>query len=332
MYNDKLPITNNPNQILQQSTFHLGVVRDVKDPSGRGRVRVECPSLWDKGEKNWSYWCEICAFPVGSSYRDGDHGIWWTPVPGERVLVGFIAGEHHGAFCIPGPPWQVEPGEKQEIIPLEAKKITDRDVREGTRIRQIKSEAGHTWFMDDNGKSECMFVCDWTGAGLFFDAPGKKEDVKEEKNGPSYFRSAERRMTRTAFAQTSKKPSEIIEGGTAFTGLMDLNGQGISLLAKDDKGLVAICANKEKGENGPSIILDADNDMILLTAGETQLQILGKKGYIAVTRQIILETQLIKVKEFFQALWDRLKNTFKRYHQEKSNDQGQGLPRGSIIV
>jgi hypothetical protein len=95
---------------------------------------------------------------------------------------------------------------------------------------------------------------------------------------------------------------------------------------------VAICANKEKGENGPSIILDADNDMILLTAGETQLQILGKKGYIAVTRQIILETQLIKVKQFFQALWDRLKNTFERYHQEKSNDQGQGLPRGSIIV
>lgn len=326
-------VTSDVSQIVQQSTFHLGVVRDVKDPDCRGRVRVEVPSLWGEGEQCWSYWIEVCNHPVGSSYRDGDHGIWWCPVPGERVLVGFVAGEHHGAFCIPGPAWQIEPEKQKELIPLEAKKISDeKGAREGTRIREIKSEAGHSWFVDDRGKSECMFFCDWTGAGLYFDSPGKEEDVKEKDGDPSYFRNAERRQTKTAFAQTAKKPSELIEGGVSVTGFMDMIGQGIAHIAQDGQGRVAIYANTKLGEAGPSIILDAGNNLILLTAGETQLQILGNDGHIKVTRQIIQNAILIKVSDFFQALFQRLKLTFKQYHVQQPKDQGQGKPRGSMTV
>lgn len=327
-----LPISQTVGQFLQAGSFHFGVVRDLKDPQGRGRVQVESPSLW--GKDNW-VWCESAYMPVGSSYRDGDHGMWWTPTPGERVLVSFIAGDHGAPpIMLPGPAWQIEPGNDKQLIPLEPKKIhKDRGPRAGTKIRTLKTESGATWFVDDNGKSECMFFCDWTGAGAFWDAPGKEADVPEKKGNPSTFRNAERRGTKNIANGKSKKVSELVEGGVSVLSYLDLNGQGVVCIGEDGKGRVTIFAAKERGSIGPSIILDCENDAILLTtASGTQLQILGNQGHIAVTRQIILEAVLIPVAGFFSAIFARLKQTFMPYHVDDAQDLGQGNPRETMTV
>ena len=331
-FGNRMPISPDPVQVLQQCNFHGAVVRDVKDPQGRGRVRVECQSLWGKGEECWSYWLETCCFPIGSSYRDGDHGMWWCPVPGERVLVGYVAGMTNGAFCMPGFPWQSEPGNDKALVPLEAKRIhKEKGPRQGTRIRAFKTESGATWFVDDRGKEERMFFVDWTGAGFFSDAPGMIEDFPEKAGEPSIFRNAERRGTRTVFAQTSKKPSQLVQGGVALSGFLDLNGQGLVNIAEDGKGRVVLFATKTNGDPGPSLVLDAEHDLILLTAKDTQLQVDGEKGHIKVTRQLVQEAIKVELSKLFSGIYDRLKSAFTRYHVPDPQDLGQGLPKGEII-
>lgn len=332
-YYSNMHISPDYNQIVQQATFHIGFIRDVKDPDKRGRIRVEVPSLWTDKEQCWSGWIDRCALPVGSSYRDGDHGVFWPPIPGEKVLVGFIAGDSFAPFCIPGPTWQIDPGDDQEVVPQDAKQIGKKyGKRAITKVRGFKSEAGHTLWMDDNGTAESMMLVDWTGAGIFWDAPGQESDPQEQDNKPSYFRSAERREHRTTAAGTSKSPGQLVKTGQAVLGVMDLNGQGVWCVAEDGDGRVVIQSAKGLGQEGPSIVLDSKNQQILLTAGETQVIVDGKMGMIKHTRDIIKESAFTPVCNLVSGVIDRFKSTFSKYTCDCAEDQGQGKPRGTITA
>lgn len=323
-----------PNQILQQATFHLGVVRDVKDPEKRGRVRVEVPSIWGQGERCWSYWADVCAFPVGSSYKDGDHGIWWCPVPGERVLVGFIAGQHQGAFVIPGPIWPIDNRPGSEVIPTEVKSINQEDNRQGTRLRVIKSEAGHTILMDDRGTEESMMICDWTGAGIGWYAPGKQKDIPEQDGEPSYARGAEIRGGDTVFSGSNKSASQISKIGITLCSLLGTNGSGMIIACKDGQDKVTMFACQDKGDPGPSIVLDAKDDLVIFTTGKGNVQLVldGKNGVIRTSRQIIKEIQPTPMKDFIKSLLGIFKAKFEQYIHGKNQDLGQLNPKPEVTV
>jgi hypothetical protein len=315
---DRTWIPNEPVQILQGSNFHVAVVRDVKDPECRGRVRVQAQSIYDKkGEKTWSWWADVAGFPVGSKLGNGDCGVWWTPQPGELVIMGFLGGDYLQPFIIPFSPWKASKDDKQEMIPAEAKVISDGDVRKGTRIRELKTEAGGTLLWDDNGKQELLALMDWCGSGHFSIVPGKTEDDKEKPKEASKWRKGEVRGTKSVMAQTSMTPGEVIEGGVQVSGEVDLNGQGILRYAEDGKGKVIVFASKQNGDAGPSIILDSENECIILTAGETQLVIDNKKGHIEVTRQLIQEQLLRDVSGFFDACWSKMTSAFGRFTSYK---------------
>lgn len=314
---DRTWIPNEPVQILQGSNFHIAVVRDVKDPECRGRVRVQAQSIYDKkgGEKNWSWWADVAGFPVGTKEGNGDCGIWWTPQPGELVIMGFLGGDYLYPFIIPFSPWKASKDQKQEMIPAEAKILSDSNVRQGTRLRLLKSESGATLCFDDNGKSEATWLVDWTGAGIASVAPGKTEDKKEKDKEKSAWRQGEVRATNNVFASTSKKPSEITKDGVAVLAMEDLLGSGVYCWAEDDKGKLCLLAAKEKDDasKGCSIVMDAENECIILTAGETQLVIDNKKGHIEVTRQLIQEQLKRDIKGYFAAFWDVLGGYFDKF-------------------
>ncbi len=312
---NKIPIPREAHHILQGASCHVGVVKDLKDPLRKGRVRVEIRSLLEDGDyRNWSNWCEMSWLPMGGSAGNGDMGMWWCPVPKELVTVAFPGGDYYASpIVFPFSAWNASKDDKSEMIPAEAKVYSDNDVRQGTRIRLLKSEAGHTLLMDDNGKAETLALLDWTGAGHFSVAPGQTEDQQEQKNDESKYRKGEVRGVKSVMAGTSWKPSELIAGGVAITGEVDLNGQGIYRWAQDDKGRVMILSAKENQDIGPSIILDADNNCIILTAGETQFVVNGAAGLLQGTRHIIQEKPKIDISEFFQAVRDRLANYFLRY-------------------
>lgn len=306
-----------PAHLLQAAAFHFGIVRDVKDPSGRGRVRVEVPSLLGTGKDNWSNWAEVLGVPVGSAEEKDDSGFWWPMVPGQAVFMSFIAGDYFQPFVVPGPVWQEEEGEKKAMMPREARVVMKKkDVRESTRVRQLKSEAGHTLLMDDRGESELLAFVDWTGSGFFSIVPGKIKDEKEEDEQQSKPRKGERRKNKSVFAQTSKKPSEILKTKEQISGIQDMNGQGFLSVAKDDEGIVSFFSAKKNGEVGPSIILDSAEDRIILTAGQTQMQILGKEGLIRVTRQIIkVIDEIIDPVKYIKGIKKTTKERFSEYDE-----------------
>jgi|GEM_PF-1991119 len=318
---DTLPISREPWHVLQAATCHVGTVKDLKDPKRRGRVRVEVPNLFDdKSAKCWSNWCEMSWMPGCNARGNGDTGIWWSPVPREMVLVAFPGGDYAAPpIVFPFSAWQATEKDKQEMIPAEAKAMSDQDIRKGTRVRMLKSEAGHTLLMDDNGGEETMALLDWTGAGWFSIAPGKEEDERERSGEESKWRKGAVRGAKSVMALTSEKPSELLDEGWAITGDVDLNGQGILRWAEDGKGKVIIGCAKEIGKtDGPCIVMDSENEILVLSVGKAQLVVNGKRGHVEVTRQIIQEQPKIDIGAYFNAFWERIQRAFERYKNYKA--------------
>lgn len=302
-----LPVPADPDLMYKASNLHFGIVKSVDDPQKRGRVLVECPSLFDEGAENWTSWAEFCSNPIGSQGKKGDMGIWWPPVPGLFVLLGFEGGNPKKPYALPCGAWSQD---DEPYVPGEVKAAGSK----GIHVRCLKSEAGHTLLMDDNGTGEAMFLCDWTGAGHFWHAPGKKEDEKSSGTCVlSRMRKGEMRGTKTAFAGNQSTPGAITKDGAAIIGTLDLNGQGMAFVSRDNNGQVFINACNKKSEVGPAIILDAEENRIILDAGGVQIQIDGQRGGIYVTRQLILEEIAIPFKEFIVGIWGLVADRFKAF-------------------
>lgn len=312
-----LPYYPSAFMINQQCTAHVGVVRNLADPDGRGRVQIECPGLLGTGQKNWTCWCENTGSAIGSSIGKGDEGDWWPLQVGQCVLVQFVCGEPDALWVIPGPP---SADGKDQLMPSEPKSY--KDGRKITRCRVRKSEAGHTLLMDDNGKSELLALMTWTGAGFVAHEPGKKEDEKETPEKESKPRKGERRETKNVWAGTSGKPSELIEGGVGYYGWNDLQGNGMLTMADDKKGgIVVIPAYKKDGTVGASLVLDGENETAYITGGDsTQIQVRGKSyKKVYFTSAIIWEAPFTVVKKAIDAIKDVLKERLKKYDKKEES-------------
>jgi len=297
MYDGQVEFCPTPEKVVQYCTFHLGIIRDVKDPEGRGRVQVEVPGLAGTGSQNWTDWIDVAGTPVGTCNDKGDEGIWWPVQAGQSVFVGFVAGDPYVMWSIPGMPCQTSEDEGTQQVPLEAKIACANDPRDATRIRALKGEAGHTWLMDDRGTKEKMAAIDWTGAGLFMSGSGQKEDAKEDAGSQSQPRKGERRYTNMVPTLSSKKVSELLNGPHVVR-LCDLNGQGSISIASDGAGLLTIFTATENGKIGPSILMGTDSGGgIIATAGAAQIWLDGSRGCASFTRNIILEHERIPVED-----------------------------------
>ena len=309
--NSVLPFPDDSFEGTQGTALHFGVVKSVDDPEMRGRVLVECAEVYgDEKPEYWTTWAEWFGNPVGSSEKKGDFGMWWPPVPGLLVALGFEGGNYDRPYCFPASAWG---DDGKPYIPIEAKSQKKKSVN----VRVLKSVSGATLMFDDNGKQEATFICDWTGAGFFSMAPGKKEDAKSSGEcTASRMGQGEMRGDKSAFRGNNKKPSKLVEGGLAIIGTLDLNGQGLLQLAKDGNGVLIIFASPEKGEVGPSILLDSKSKKIFLTAGETQLVVNGEKGQIEVTQQIIQEQELVPMEGPIKGIRSQINEYFKKYKDE----------------
>lgn len=307
----KLWIPDEFTHLVQSTTFHLAEVKDLKDPDGRGRVKCELPALFGEGEKNWTNWAEPVCAHVSSVHKDGDVGTWWLPTVGQLVMVGFQSGDYDAPIYMPAMPWQEKLEEFSPMIPKEAKKLLTADRRKGTRIRIMKSEAGSSLIFDDNGKQEKVALVDWTGSGLYLVAPGKEEDEQEQDKTESKPRkNSETRETRFVPVGNAKTPGQLLDGGTHILANFDLGGQGMVCLAQDGKGVVALFCTNGVGQIGPSVVLESENKRAYVTAGDVQIQVLGDKGHIAVTRQIILEAEKVPVEDAISAMFSAIGQAF----------------------
>lgn len=82
-----------PNTILhlvQACTDHPCVVKNVKDPTGSGRVQVECQSLWGEGKSNWIACTNNSPAPDDKARKQT--GLWNPAKPGSYGYISFPGG------------------------------------------------------------------------------------------------------------------------------------------------------------------------------------------------------------------------------------------------
>lgn len=62
--------------------YRFGVITDIKDPDGLGRVKVHLPAINDHAVSDWA--------PVLRPYSSDTSGLWYLPQIDDRVYCGFI--------------------------------------------------------------------------------------------------------------------------------------------------------------------------------------------------------------------------------------------------
>lgn len=318
MPDSSLPYPATPEQMNQQCTRHLGVVKDLQDPEGRGRVRIEVPGLLGTGKMNWTPWAECFSTPIGSANSgNGDEGFWWCVQHMQVVAVEFISGDPFAYAYSPGPPCQEEPGENKQLVPLEVKAVHKKyGPRAGTRVRVLKSEAGHTPFLiDDNGGHEFFAVRDWTGAGDVYYSPGKIEDEEEKECEESKPRKGKRRGVKTALTGAGK-PSELLKDGIQIIARTDMLGQGMYTVATDGAGTLIIVAGKDAASVDNYYVLDTKSKLTLMGAGETQIWCDGEKGHVYSTSMIIQNQPPIDVEPMMRDIREKLAEREREYQNE----------------
>ena len=120
----------------------IGVVDDLNDPEGLGRVMVTFPHLADE-PSNWAR----LALPMAGAGR----GTFFRPEKGDEVLVACEHGDIRQPYVV-GSLWS-----KTDQPPDQTGAATDNN------IRVIVSRSGHRITLDDTSGSERIEITDHAG-------------------------------------------------------------------------------------------------------------------------------------------------------------------------
>ena len=126
----------------------IGLVEDLEDPDGLGRIRVTFPWLADAD--NLSNWARVAAPLAGPEL-----GFFFQPEPGDEALVAFEMGDPRRPYIL-GYLWN---GDNKPPV-------TD------PKLRTIKTVAGHTVTFDDTKGSEAINIEDASGNKIIMNADG----------------------------------------------------------------------------------------------------------------------------------------------------------------
>jgi uncharacterized protein involved in type VI secretion and phage assembly len=130
----------------------IGVVSNVNDPDGLGRVKVRYPWLKDDGD---SPWARVVSFMAGPS-----RGAVFRPELGDEVLVLFDHGDMRFPYVL-GALWN-----GQDEMPKERGSDADN------AIRMVKSRSGHQILLDDTAGAEKVTVLDKSGNSVELSSNG----------------------------------------------------------------------------------------------------------------------------------------------------------------
>lgn len=139
------------------------LVRDVQDPEGQGRVRIELP--WLGGDAaNAQAWARLATLMAGNG-----RGTWFIPEVGDEVLVAFQGGDSSRPVVI-GALWN---GQDSPPETMDAQ----------NNLRAVTSRAGHRLLFDDTQGATKVEVETAGGHRLTLDDAGGGTVTLEHMNG-----------------------------------------------------------------------------------------------------------------------------------------------------
>lgn len=102
----------------------IGVVKDLDDPEGEGRIKVEFPWLGDGQNSAWA--------PVAAAFGGPNRGAFFAPEPEDEALICFEHGDFNHPFIV-GFLWNG----------------ADKPPTDDPRLRIIRSLNGHELALHD---------------------------------------------------------------------------------------------------------------------------------------------------------------------------------------
>ena len=293
---DLLNYPDKPEHIDQNLRPSLVVLRDLKDPMQSGQGQWEDEHQLGTGPDNWTPWAASVGSQLSGNNQRLASGMWWPGQPGD---MGVSFGDPLQPVILPGLAQATKPEEKKAFLPGEVKTISDMDVRKGTRVYKISTPAGAGFWASDIEGQEFMHIGPGTGEGMFFCCPSKGSDPEEAPNTESKPRneSAYAKQDNSVLTQTGTPPAEL-KGGQSVCGFVDANGSGFTCYASASGGALSFQANNSNGDSsGPSVFMDAKNNLIIFTAGTAQFVVNGPKGQTETCKQVIQEKIKIPVED-----------------------------------
>ena len=155
----------------------VGIVKDINDPGGLGRVKVNFPWLSedsdstspdDQEERSHSYWARIATLMAGSG-----RGSFFIPEIGDEVLVAFEHGDLNHPFVL-GCLWNSEDTPPESM---------DSDSK--NHIRSIRTRSGHVISFDDNTDDQAasITITSQGGHSVTLDDSGGKGNISVKTAG-----------------------------------------------------------------------------------------------------------------------------------------------------
>jgi uncharacterized protein involved in type VI secretion and phage assembly len=177
----------------------VAVVRENKDDSGLGRVKVSYP--WHS-KPSESYWARI-AVPMAG----GKRGSWFLPENGDEVLVAFERGDLRFPYVV-GSLWNG----------VDKSPITNKDGKNDVRL--IQTRKGHKLTFDDGAKGKVQLELN-DGKRVTIDDDGVQ--VNDGKGNSLVIQSNSGAITIEATSNLTLKAPQI---AIQATGKLDLTASG----------------------------------------------------------------------------------------------------------
>jgi len=158
----------------------IGVVKDLKDPEGQGRIRIAFPWM----QNTLSAWAPI-AFPMAGKNR----GMYYMPELDDEVLVAFEQGDFDHPFVV-GFLWNgvdVPPESdyhNRVLVTPGGHTLRFEDTDNAKKVI-LKSSSGHTLRFEDTDNTKKIILKSSSGHTITFDdsQAGQTITVQTAKGG-----------------------------------------------------------------------------------------------------------------------------------------------------
>lgn len=167
-----------------------GLVSDIKDPDGQGRVKITLPWAPDTGSARYEAWARLATMMGGKN-----RGSWFVPDVNDEVLVVFEGGDARRPYIV-GALWngQDTPPESMDGAANNYRKV-------------LRSRNGVKVTLDDQDGQE-KFICETPGGQKITlkDGPGAVEIVDSNGNSVKLESAG---ITITASARVTLNASQV---------------------------------------------------------------------------------------------------------------------------
>lgn len=162
-------------QFSKMQGLHIGIVTDIMDPKGEGRVRIKLPMV---NPDDAGIWARVATLDAGNN-----RGTFFRPEIGDEVIIGFMNGDSShpiilGMLHSSSNPTPFDPEDSNDVKGYVSRSEIKITIHDGDKSITIKTPGGREIKMDDSaGEIE---IKDSNGNSIKMDSDGIKIDSPME--------------------------------------------------------------------------------------------------------------------------------------------------------